>query len=57
MSLIPLTLDASRGVLLGPSGEVELRPQAYRLLLVERYPEVLSKDELIDGVWGTTKGL
>jgi DNA-binding winged helix-turn-helix (wHTH) protein/tetratricopeptide (TPR) repeat protein len=47
-----LDLEASR--LVGPDGEVRLRPQAFRLLevLVESAPRILSHEELLDRVWG-----
>ena len=47
-----LDLEASR--LLGPEGEVRLRPQAFRMLevLAESAPKVLSQEELLDRVWG-----
>ena len=47
-------LDRESGLLLGPDGEVRLRPQAFRLLdvLVESAPGILSQDELLDRAWG-----
>ncbi len=49
-----LILDLGAGRLLGPDGEVRLRPQAFRLLqvLAESAPKVLSQEELLDRVWG-----
>ena len=37
-----------------PEGEIRLRPQTFRLLqaLVEIHPLIVTKDELIDRVWG-----
>ena len=47
-------LDIARGSLRGPDGEIALRPQAFSLLrlLIERAPELLSRDEILDQVWG-----
>jgi DNA-binding winged helix-turn-helix (wHTH) protein/tetratricopeptide (TPR) repeat protein/TolB-like protein len=47
-------LDQETGRLLGPAGEVRLRPQAFRMLevLVEQAPKILSQEELLDRVWG-----
>jgi DNA-binding winged helix-turn-helix (wHTH) protein/tetratricopeptide (TPR) repeat protein/TolB-like protein len=47
-------LDLEAGRLLGPNGEIRLRPQPFRLLqvLVENAPRILSQDELLDQVWG-----
>ncbi|HYG65461.1 MAG TPA: tetratricopeptide repeat protein [Thermoanaerobaculia bacterium] len=47
-------LDLEAGRLLGPDGEVRLRPQPFRLLqvLVENAPRILSQEELLDLVWG-----
>ncbi|MEM7356727.1 MAG: winged helix-turn-helix domain-containing protein, partial [Acidobacteriota bacterium] len=41
------------GTLLGPAGEVRLRPQTFSLLevLVENAPRILSSDDLIDQGW------
>ncbi len=43
-----------RGMLLGPQGEIGLRPQAFRLLLtlVSNPRRVLSHDEILDEAWG-----
>ncbi|HEV7668819.1 MAG TPA: winged helix-turn-helix domain-containing protein [Thermoanaerobaculia bacterium] len=48
------TLDAEAGWLSGPDGEVRLRPQAFRMLLVlvESAPKILSQENLLDRVWG-----
>ncbi|HSN87727.1 MAG TPA: tetratricopeptide repeat protein [Thermoanaerobaculia bacterium] len=48
------TLDLEASRLLGPEGEVRLRPQAFRMLevLVESAPKILSQEELLDRVWG-----
>ncbi len=50
----PFQLDLLRGLLVGPDGELHLRPQAYRLLalLVEQAPRILPRDEILDAVWG-----
>jgi DNA-binding winged helix-turn-helix (wHTH) protein/tetratricopeptide (TPR) repeat protein len=47
-------LDAERETLTGPDGPVALRDHALLVLklLVERAPEVVSRDEILDGVWG-----
>jgi len=47
-------LDRETSRLLGPGGEVRLRPQAFRLLevLLESAPKILTQNELIDRVWG-----
>src|SRR4029077_10327359 len=49
-----LVLDLEAGRLLGPGGEIRLRPQAFKLLvvLVENAPRLLSQEELLDRVWG-----
>ena len=49
-------LDPRLGTLTGPHGPVALRRQAFRLcqLLVERAPELLDRDTLLDEVWGRT---
>lgn len=50
------TLDLERGALLGPLGEIKLRPKSYQVLcyLVEHAGRLVSKDELFDAVWGQT---
>lgn len=47
-------LDTQRELLIGPAGVANLRPQAYRLLryLVERAPALVSRDQLMDELWG-----
>ena len=47
-------LDREAGRLLGPAGEVRLRPHAFRMLevLAEQAPKILSQEELLDRVWG-----
>lgn len=47
-------LDTERELLLGPDGPAELRPQAWRMLrhLVERAPALVTRDELMDALWG-----
>jgi len=47
-------LDPVRETLTGPDGIVALRGHALLVLkvLVERSPEVVSKDEILDAVWG-----
>mgnify|MGYP000916127671 FL=1 len=47
-------LDTQRELLIGPSGVVSLRPQAFRLLryLVERAPALVARDQLMDELWG-----
>ena len=49
-------LDRERGELLGPLGEVKLRPKSYQVLcyLVEHAGQLVSKDELLGAVWGQT---
>jgi DNA-binding winged helix-turn-helix (wHTH) protein/tetratricopeptide (TPR) repeat protein len=48
------TLDLEASRLLGPEGEIRLRPQAFKMLevLVESAPRILSQEELLDRVWG-----
>ena len=47
-------LDPIRETLHGPEGPVLLRGHAFRvlMLLVERAPEVVSRDDILDEVWG-----
>ncbi len=47
-------LDIRSGTVTGPDGELVLRRQAWSLLreLVERAPELIERDELLDRVWG-----
>lgn len=48
------TLDLEASRLLGPDGEIRLRPQAFRMLevLTESAPRILSQEDLLDRVWG-----
>ena len=48
------TLDTARGVLLGPDGEIRLRPKTYRVLLhlLCHHGRLLSRDELMQAAWG-----
>lgn len=48
------TLDDGAGVLSGPDGPIALRPRSFALLkvLVERAPDLVGHDQLIDAVWG-----
>lgn len=50
----PFTLDLGQEQLNGPEGDIALRPQAFALLklLVERAPELLTRDQILDEVWG-----
>ena len=50
------TLDISRGALLKDGADVRLRPKSFQVLrlLVERHGELVTKDELLDAVWGRT---
>lgn len=47
-------LDREAGRLMGPDGEIRLRPQAFRMLeaLAEAAPRIVSQEELLDRVWG-----
>lgn len=47
-------LDTERKSVSGPDGAVNLRPQTFAVLcfLIERAPAVVSRDELLDAVWG-----
>lgn len=47
-------LDTDRELLIGPEGPAVLRRQAFRLLrhLVERAPALVTRDELMDALWG-----
>ncbi len=51
---VDFLLDTRSQELLGPGGLIALRPQAYDVLLrlLQAAPEVVSKDELLDSVWG-----
>src|SRR5262245_38174481 len=48
------TLDLERGALLRAGTQVDLRPKAFEVLrlLVERHGRLVTKQELLDGVWG-----
>jgi TolB-like protein/DNA-binding winged helix-turn-helix (wHTH) protein/Tfp pilus assembly protein PilF len=50
------TLDIGRGALLRGVDEVRLRPKSFAVLqaLVERHGQLVTKDELLDLVWGRT---
>jgi DNA-binding winged helix-turn-helix (wHTH) protein len=50
------TLDAARGLLLGPDGAIALRPKSFALLqLLARNPDrLLSHDEIANMVWPET---
>jgi TolB-like protein/DNA-binding winged helix-turn-helix (wHTH) protein/Flp pilus assembly protein TadD len=47
-------LDVGRGTLLGPGGELRLRPKSFDLLLyMVRHPgRLLGREELLNAVWG-----
>src|SRR5690349_11374063 len=48
------TLDLERGALLRAGEHVDLRPKAFEVLrlLVERHGRLVTKQELLDAVWG-----
>jgi len=48
------TLDLERGALLRAATQVDLRPKAFEVLrlLVERHGRLVTKQELLDAVWG-----
>src|SRR5512137_511571 len=50
------TLDLRRGALLRAGEEVRLRPKSFAVLqaLIERHGELVTKDELLERVWGRT---
>jgi len=50
------TLDLDRGALLKAGADVKLRPKSFEMLryLVERHGLLVSKDELLDAIWGRT---
>ena len=50
------TLDLARGALLKAGADVKLRPKSFEVLrqLVERHGQLVTKDELLDAVWGQT---
>jgi TolB-like protein/DNA-binding winged helix-turn-helix (wHTH) protein len=47
-------LDAGRGTLQGPEGEIRLRPKSYELLLylVRNHGRLVGREELLNAVWG-----
>ncbi|AKS41212.1 winged helix-turn-helix domain-containing protein [Wenzhouxiangella marina] len=47
-------LDLAQKLVLGPDGPIQLRPQTFAVLchLIEQAPAVVSRDELLDAVWG-----
>ncbi|MEE4331196.1 MAG: tetratricopeptide repeat protein [Wenzhouxiangella sp.] len=47
-------LDTEQKQVIGPDGPINLRPQTFGVLchLVEQAPSVVSRDELLDAVWG-----
>lgn len=51
-----LTLDLDRGALIQHGADVKLRPQSFRVLrcLVEGHGVLLTRDELVQAVWGDT---
>ena len=50
----PFTLDMDRAELLGPEGLVAVEPKAFAVLrlLVEHHDRVVSREEMIEVVWG-----
>ncbi len=54
----PVTLDAERDALSGPGGQVQLQPRVTDLVvfLVRRAGEVVTREELIEGVWESYPG-
>ena len=50
----PFTLDMDRAELLGPEGLVAVEPKAFAVLrlLVEHHDRVVSREEMIEAVWG-----
>ena len=49
-------LDFRRGALFKAGAEVKLRPKSFEVLrvLIERHGQLVSKDQLLDAVWGRT---
>ncbi|MFZ2237412.1 MAG: winged helix-turn-helix domain-containing protein, partial [Dokdonella sp.] len=47
-------LDTERELLIGPAGPITLRPRPLRMLqhLIDAAPAVVSRDELMDTLWG-----
>ena len=52
------TLDLDRGALLRAGTDIKLRPKSFEVLsyLVERQGLLVTKDELLDAIWGQTVG-
>ena len=50
------TLDLDRGALLKAGADIKLRPKSFEVLsyLVERHGRLVSKDELLNALWGRT---
>jgi len=50
------TLDLDRGALLSAGEDIKLRPKSFEVLryLVEHDGRLVSKDELLDAIWGNT---
>jgi DNA-binding winged helix-turn-helix (wHTH) protein len=50
------TLDLDRGALLKAGADIKLRPKSFEMLsyLVERHGRLVSKDELLNAIWGHT---
>jgi len=50
------TLDLDRGALLKAGADIKLRPKSFKMLsyLVKRQGVLVSKDELLDAIWGHT---
>lgn len=50
------TLETARGVLLGPDGEIPLRPKSYQVLLylVTHHGRLVGRNELLNAVWCRT---
>src|SRR5262252_1061222 len=50
------TLDLARGALVRSGADVRLRPKSFDVLrqLVERHGQLVTKEELLDAVWGRT---
>src|SRR3954471_19817857 len=49
----PFTLDLERLCLLGPAGQIKLRPKSFEVLryLAEHPGQTVTKDELIAAIW------
>jgi len=47
-------LDTEQKIVAGPDGPINLRPQTFAVLcyLIEKAPAVVSRDEVLDAVWG-----